>query len=136
MPKLTTSAKALNISLWIAQILLASTLLFGGATKLFRPIEDVSTMWPWTGQIPIELVEFTGIIDLLGAVGLILPALFRIKPILTPAAAIGTIILMICASIFHISRGETSQIVPNIIFAFIGVFIAWGRLKNIPISEK
>ena len=136
MSKLHMSSKSLNISLWIAQTLLASTLLFGGATKLFQPIEQVSAMWPWTGQIPIELVKFTGIIDLLGAIGLILPALLRIKPILTPMAAIGTLALMICASIFHISRGEASQIAPNIVFASIAIFIAWGRFKKVPVSEK
>lgn len=124
------TSKALNISLWIAQGVLAATLLFGGAMKLFQPIEKVSAMWPWTGQIPIELVRFTGIIDFIGAIGLILPALLRIKPILTSIAASGVIVLMICASIFHISRGEASQIMPNIIFAIIATFIALGRKKN------
>jgi hypothetical protein len=56
-----------------------------------------------------------------------LPMLLRIKPNLTQLAGTGLIVLMICAIVFHISRGERSQIFPNIIFLLLAAFVAWGR---------
>ncbi len=122
-------SKALHISLWAAQIVLAASLAWSGSLKLFQPVWKLSAMWPWAGEVPVALVKFTGIIDFLGAFGLILPALLRVKPRLTPTAATGVIALMLCAGIFHIVRGEASQIGVNIVFAAIAAFIAWGRLK-------
>ncbi|HXD91934.1 MAG TPA: DoxX family protein [Bacteroidia bacterium] len=131
-----TPSKAIHITLWVAQAVLASSLIWASMMKLFQPIEKLSAMWPWTGQVPMIVVKFTGIVDLLGALGLILPSLIRFKPKLTPIAAIGIIVLMICASIFHIVRGEASVIGVNIIFAIIAAFIAWGRFKKSPIESK
>ena len=104
--------------------------------KLFQPTEKLAAMWPWAGQVPVALVKFTGLVDLLGAIGLIVPSLLRIKPKLTPMAAIGIIVLMISASIFHVSRGEASQTGVNIVFAGVAAFIAWGRFSRAPIIEK
>ena len=123
------ASKGLHITLWIAQVLLAAVLIWAAGMKLFQPIEELAMMWPWTGQVSPALVKLTGIIDILGALGLILPSLLRIKPNLTPIAAIGVIALMVCASIFHIVRGEASAIGVNIFFAIVAAFIAWGRLK-------
>ncbi len=129
-------SKTLNITLWIAQILLAATFIWAASMKLFQPIEKLSAMWPWVGQVPVALVNFTGVIDLLGALGVILPALFRIRPKLTPITAVAIIILMICASVFHIVRGEASVIGVNVIFALIAAFIAWGRFGKAPVMPK
>lgn len=129
-------SRALHITLWIAQILLATTLIWSGSIKLFQSIEQLAAMWPWAGEVPVALVKFTGIVDLLGALGLVLPALLRIQPKFTPIAAIGIVVLMICAITFHILRGEGSNIGVNIIFALIAAFIAWGRLKKAPIAPK
>ena len=120
-------SKALNIALWIVQILLSATLIWAASMKLFQPVGKVAAMWPWAGQVSNSLLKFTGIIDLLGALGLVLPMLLKIKPWLTFFAALGIIILMVVASIFHISRGEGGQIAPNVIFALMAGFIAWGR---------
>lgn len=73
------------------------------------------------------VVKGTGIVDWLAAAGLILPGLLNIKPRLSTIAAVGVVLLMICAGIFHISRGEASQIGVNIIFALLAAFVAWGR---------
>lgn len=128
--------KTMNILLWIAQILLSASLIWAAAVKLFQPIEQLEIMWPWTGDVPPAFVRFTGVIDLLGALGVILPSLFRFKPVLTPIAAIGIILLMIAASVFHISRGEGSQIGFNIVFAGIATFVAYGRFKLVPIQTR
>ena len=123
-------SRAINIALWIAQILLAASMVWAASMKLFSPIDKLSAMWPWTAQVPVWLVKFTGVIDMLGAAGLILPALLRIKPVLTPIAAICIIVLMVCASVFHISSGEASVIGVNIVFAVLAAFIAWGRFRE------
>jgi hypothetical protein len=122
-------SKAMNIALWIAQVVVAASLLMGTAMK-FMPIEKISVMMPWTGQLPAIVVRLLGLIDLLGALGLVLPAMFHIKPQLTVWAAIGTILLMLCAIVFHISRGEASVIGFNIFLAVLAAFIAWGRKQN------
>lgn len=128
--------KVMHVTLWIAQGVLAATLLWAAYMKLFVPIAQLSAMWPWTAQIPALAVKLTGVVDLLGAVGLVLPAMLRIKPGLTPIAAVGIIVLMVCASVFHISRGEASVIGVNIFFTVVALFIAWGRWKKAPIVSR
>jgi DoxX-like family len=120
-------AKVLNIFLWISQILLAVTLIWAGVMKLFK---SGDLPWVWVKENP-NLVTITGILDLLAGIGLVFPLLLRIKPKLTVYAAYGIIALMLCACIFHISRGEASQIGFNIFVTLIAAFIAWGRNKII-----
>ena len=120
-------SKALNIALWVAQVLLAASLLWAASMKLFQPVQTLAAMWPWVGQVPNSLVKITGIVDLLGGLGLVLPGLLKIKPRLTFWAATGIIILMIVASAYHISRREASFIIPNMVFAVMAIFVAWGR---------
>jgi uncharacterized membrane protein len=127
MTRSKSKSKVLHVSLWIVQILLSLTLIWSSAMKLFQSPKELSAMWPWAGEVSVGLVKITGIVDLLGALGLILPMLLRIKPIVTVAAALGIILLMVCAAVFHISRGEGSQIMPNVIFASLAAFVAWGR---------
>lgn len=119
-------SKTLHILLWVAQGLLSAALLWATATKLLKPAGELSTMWPWTAEHR-GLVMFTAILDLVGASGLILPGILRIWPQLTRYAAYGILLLMIIASIFHISRGEAHLIGINVVFAAIAAFIAWGR---------
>ncbi|RRB06675.1 DoxX family protein [Larkinella rosea] len=126
----------LQVALWIAQVLIAASFGWGAYLKLFLPITELSHMWPWTAQIPPELMKLTGVFDFLGAVGILLPSLLRIKPGLTPIAAVAIIVQMIAASIFHISRGEAAGIAPNIVFALLAAFIAWGRSKKVPIRAQ
>lgn len=121
------TSKTRNIFLWITQSLLAASMIWAACMKLLQPIEKLAVLWPWTAQLSPALVRATGIVDIVGAIGLLLPGILDIRPALTRWAAIGVIILMMCAAIFHISRGEVSVIGVNIIFAAMAVFIAWGR---------
>ena len=125
-------SKTMNIILWLVQGLLAVTFIWAGAMKLSQPTE---LPWLWVKENP-RLVTISAILDLLAGFGLILPALLRIKPILTIYAAYGTTALMIGASIFHISRGESSQIGFNIFMLILAFFVAWGRQKKSPIEPK
>ena len=131
----TSKSKGLNIALWVAQALISLTLIWAGYTKLFQPIEETAKMLPWALDNP-GLLKLTGIVDLLGGVGIVLPAAIRIQPKLTVFAAYGTIALMIAASVFHISRGEASLIGMNVFFLVLASFIAWGRTKKAPILAK
>ncbi|MBL7784306.1 MAG: DoxX family protein [Chitinophagales bacterium] len=130
------NSKVLNISLWVAQVLLSAMFLMAGVMKSTQPIEQLATSLPWVTQVPTGLVRFIGISELLGAIGLILPSILRIKPKLTVYAAIGIFTIMLFALIFHSSKGEFSVIGMNIILGLIAIFIAWGRSKKVPIQPK
>ncbi|WP_461071665.1 DoxX family protein [Spirosoma horti] len=116
----------LTVALWLAQVLLAVSLIWAASMKLFQPVDQLAAMWPWTAD-HTTLVKQTGVVDLLAGIGLVLPALLRIRPKLTSYAAYGIIALMVAASVFHIARGEASQSGVNIVFALLAIFIAWGR---------
>ncbi|NBP69466.1 MAG: DoxX family protein [Cytophagia bacterium] len=132
----SNSSKWLNITLWLVQSLLAAMFLMAGANKLFQSISELAKMLPWVVSVPVGLVRFIGISELLGGIGLLLPAILKIKPTLTVWAAIGLAAIMFLASFFHISRGETSLISMNFIFMGLALFVAWGRTKKVPISAK
>jgi hypothetical protein len=123
-------SKALHIALWVVQVLVAVTLLWAAVVKLFQPVEKVAAMWPWAGEVPVAVLRFTGVVDLLGGVGLILPSLLCVWPRLTPIAAAGVGVLMVCASVFHVVRGEGDQIGFNIVFGVLAGFVAWGRFST------
>jgi len=131
-----SSSKGLNIALWVAQVLLAAMFLMAGANKTAQSIEELSKMLPWVTQVPEGLVRFIGISEVLGGLGLLLPSILRIKPSLTPLAAIGLAIVMVLAAFFHISKGEYSVIGLNLVVMLIAVFVAWGRTKKVPIEPK
>jgi len=124
----------LHMTLWTTQLLLSASLIWAAALKLFQPVEQLSVMWPWTAEVSAVLLTFTGIVDLLGGLGILLPSLLRIKPVLTPVAAVAIVVQMIGAGVFHLGRSE--EILPNIVFALMAAFIAWGRWKGAPIQPK
>lgn len=136
MTNSNSSSKRLNIALWVVQSLLAAMFLMAGANKLFQSLPELSKMLPWVTQVPEGLVRFIGISELLGGLGILLPSILRIKPNLTSLAALGLAVVMLLATLFHISKGETSVIAMPIIFMALAVFVAWGRLKKVPIQPK
>jgi uncharacterized membrane protein YphA (DoxX/SURF4 family) len=126
MKKMNKHSKGLNIALWTAQVVLAAGFIWASSMKLFQSPEKLAEMWPWTAE-NVFLVKITGILDLLAGTGLILPGLLRFQPKITFFAAVGTIVLMIAAIIFHVSRGEASLTGVNFFFAAAALFVAWGR---------
>lgn len=117
------TSKAMNIIIWAVQGLLALTFIWAGLMKVFNP---EGLPFPWVKDNP-NLVIITGIVDLLGGLGIVLPTALRILPRLTIFAAYGIIALMTTAIIFHITRGEAKNIGFNIFILFLSVFVAWGR---------
>jgi uncharacterized membrane protein len=118
--------KILHVSLWIAQIVLAISFIWASAMKLFLPADKLAALWPWTADNG-GLVIVTGVIDLLVGVGLVLPGLLRNRKEITVYAAWGTILLMVAACVFHITRGEASLIGVNIFFAGMAAMVVLGR---------
>ncbi|MCK9410132.1 MAG: DoxX family protein [Bacteriovoracaceae bacterium] len=126
----------LNVTLWILQILLALLYANAGFLKTFRPIAEIAPTITWAPSLPEFLVRIIGISELLGAVGFILPAAFKIRPQLTTLAAAGIATIMLLANIFHIFRGEYFVLpMTGILFA-LTAFIAYGRLKLVPFTQK
>jgi uncharacterized membrane protein YphA (DoxX/SURF4 family) len=121
-------SKTLHILLLVTQLALSLTLIWASYMKLFQSPELLSAMWPWTGELPAAFVKFTGIIDFVAGIGIVLPTLVNIRPRLTFAAAAGIVMLMLSAMVFHISRGEPALF--NIIFGVLAAFVAWGRYGN------
>lgn len=133
----TKKSKPLNISLWVAQIILSAMFLMAGIMKSTQPIEQLSAQLPWVTDVPLALVRFIGVMELLAGIGLLLPSILRIKPILTPIAAAGLVMVQAFAAVFHISRGEAATAVPmNIVLLALATFVAWGRFKKSPIQPK
>lgn len=82
------------------------------------------------------LARFIGFAELAGAIGLVLPAATRVKPWLTPLAALGLAVIMVLATAFHRIRGEADLIAFNFVPAFLAAFVAWGRWTRAPIAPR
>jgi putative oxidoreductase len=87
-------------------------------------------------NMPYGLTYFIGVAEVLGALGMILPAITRIRPKLTGLAGVGLLTIMVLALGFHIMRGELSHTPPVIVLGALATFVAWGRLKKAPIAPR
>lgn len=129
-------SRALHITLWVFQVLLATFFLMAGFNHGLNPIEEAAKSSPWITDVPVAVARFIGYTELLGGIGLILPAALRIKPWLTPLAALALAVIMLLAALFHISRGEEAVIGFNIIPMLLSAFVARGRWKRAPIAAR
>ena len=120
----------MNIALWIVQGLLAALFLFGGGMKLVMPIEEMMKQMPL--PLPDWFLLFTGVVEVLGAVGLILPWLLRIRPGLTPLAAAGLVIVMIGAAAYTLAAGEVASALMPLAVGILCAFVAYGRWRLTP----
>jgi hypothetical protein len=126
-----------NVALWAAQILLAVVLAMAGVLKSFQPLDALGTMMNWVTVTPPWLVRFIGFVELAGALGMILPALTRILPWLTPLAALGFVVIQVLAIGVHATLGETAWSLPmNLLFLALSLFVLWGRWRKVPISPR
>ncbi|GAB3764812.1 DoxX family protein [Spirosoma pomorum] len=128
-----TSSKGWHITLWVLQVLLALAFGMAGFMKLTVPIAELAKQMLWTAQVPIGLVRFIGVAELAGALGLILPALTRIRPSLTGLAAGGLALVMVLAAGFHLTRGEMGMAVPSVVLGVLAGIVVWGRAEKAPI---
>src|SRR2546425_1108608 len=112
-------------ALWIVQGLLALLFLFTGSMKLIVPIEMLIAQMPL--PLPGPFLQFIGVAEVTGAIGLILPGLLRIRPILTPLAACGLVIIMIGATVVTLAGGEVAPALVPLVVGLLCAAVAYGR---------
>jgi|SRR5262245_36066669 len=116
-----------NSVLWIVQVLLALLFLWAGGMKLVLPIE----MLKGPIALPEWFLRFIGVAEVLGAIGLILPWLLRIRPALTPLAAIGLVIIMIGATVITIIGGAVALALIPLVVGLLSASVAYGRWRAV-----
>jgi uncharacterized membrane protein YphA (DoxX/SURF4 family) len=127
----------MTYALWLVQVLLALLFLFAGGTKLVIPPDVLASMGsPNQIQLPNLFVRFIGVVEVLGALGLILPGLLRIKPGLTPLAAAGLMIIMAGATALTLASGEVSTALVPLATGLLAAFVAYGRWRLVPHTAR
>jgi hypothetical protein len=116
--------------IWVVQVLLAALFLFAGVMKLVLPLEQLAG----PVELPGAFIRFIGVVEVLGALGLILPALLRIRPGLTPLAAVGLVIIMVGAVGITLMGGDLAPAVIPLLVGLLAAFVAYGRWRLAPIS--
>ena len=120
----------MNVALWIVQGLLAALFLFAGGGKLVMSLDQMAG----PVALPGWFLRFLGVAEVLGALGLILPGLLRIRPGLTPLAAAGLVIIMIGATVITLVGGMVAVALMNAVVALLAAFVAYGRWRLAPPS--
>jgi hypothetical protein len=117
--------RKLNLALWIVQVLLAALFLFAGGIKLVLPLEAMK------GPVPLPglFLRFIGVVEMLGATGLILPGLLRIRQGLTPLAAVGLVIIMIGATVITLMGDAVAAALIPLVVGLLLAFVAYGRWR-------
>jgi uncharacterized membrane protein YphA (DoxX/SURF4 family) len=118
----------MTYALWIVQGLLALIFLFSGGMKLVLPLEALTSQMP----LPGLFVRFIGVAEVLGAIGLILPGLLRIRPSLTPLAAAGLVLIMIGATVLTLAGGEVTPALIPLVVGLLSAFVVYGRWRRAP----
>ena len=118
----------MTYALWIVQGLLALIFLFAGGMKLVLPLEALTAQMP----LPGLFVRFIGVAEVLGAIGLILPELLRIRPGLTPLAAAGLAIIMVGATVLTLAGGAVAPALIPLVVGILSAFVAYGRWRPAP----
>jgi uncharacterized membrane protein YphA (DoxX/SURF4 family) len=126
-------ARALNIALWILQILLAVVFLLHGWLMVAPPAEMVAMI---NAQLGAGFRMFIGVAELLATVGLILPGITRILPWLTALAAAGLMSVMGSATIFHVFRGESGSAISAVVLFVLVTVVAYMRWNVTPIAAR
>jgi uncharacterized membrane protein YphA (DoxX/SURF4 family) len=123
----------MNLALWIVAIVLAVAFAGSGVMKLAVPKDKLVTSGQgWAQDVSPTNIRLIGLVEVLGAVGLILPAVTHIAPILIPLAAVGLVFVMVGAAVVHAGRNEPMNIAVNVVLLALAVFVAWGRFGPYP----
>lgn len=123
----------MNIALWIVAGLLAAAFVAAGGSKVATPRKQLEAKMPWVADFTDGQVKAIGAVEVLGAIGLILPAAVNVAPVLVPLAAVGLALTMVGAAVVHLRRGDgIGAAVPAIVLALLCAFVAWGRFGPQP----
>jgi uncharacterized membrane protein YphA (DoxX/SURF4 family) len=119
----------MNLALWIIAAVLAAIFLVGGASKLFVSKERLAEFHAgrWVEDFSAGSVKALGVLDILAAIGLVLPAVLDIAPVLVPLAAVGVVLLMVGAVVTRVKCHLARAIAPDVVCLAVAAFVAWGR---------
>ena len=118
----------MNIALWIAAGILAVAFLAAGGLKVSTPRAKLQERMAWVEDFTDGQVKAIGAVELLGAIGVVVPGILKIVPILVPLAATGLAITMVLAFVMHARRGEAKESLgANLVLLALALFVAWGR---------
>ncbi|WP_405492459.1 DoxX family protein [Nocardia sp. NBC_00511] len=122
----------MNVALWICAGVLAAVALVGGLTKTFVPRAKLAATpgGAWTGHVDARAIKGLGVLEIFAAVGLILPAVLNIAPVMVPITAVCWVLLMVGAMTTHLRLGERMAVAANVIYLAVAVFVAWGGFAH------
>lgn len=122
----------MNLALWIIAWLLAVVFLVGGGLKIVVPKERIAAIraGAWAEDFSPGAIRTIGVLEVLAAVGLIVPAVTGVAPVLVPLAAVGLVLVMVGAIITHLRRHERLNVVGNLVYLSLAAFVAWGRFGS------
>ncbi|MFI6483567.1 DoxX family protein [Nonomuraea sp. NPDC050663] len=136
--KARTTIFSLNGVLWVLQVLWGFFFAGSGFGKVLLADAALYEAAPravaWYAAVPQPLIVFIGVVEVLGGIGLILPALTRVRPALTPLAAAGLALTMVLAAGFHLLRGEFALVPANVVLGVVSGFVAVGRWNLRPVA--
>jgi hypothetical protein len=122
----------LSIALWVVQVLLALLFLWAGGIKLVLPLDKLAG----PVHLPGLFLRFIGVAEVLGGLGLILPGLLRIRPVLTAWAAAGLVVIMTGAVVVTVIGGSVGLAVIPLVVGLLTAFVAYGRWRLAPLAGK
>ena len=124
----------MGTTLWVVQGLLAVAFIGSGSMKLFKSHDALKAdpKMGWSNDFSSGFVKFIGAVEVAGGLGLVLPGLSGIAPVLTPFAGLGLVGIMLGAAATHVRRSEIPMAVPSLVLAVMAAFVAYGRLVLLP----
>jgi len=133
MKPITTdrSDRKLNVLLWILQVLLAMLFTFAGVMKFVMSVEEMTKQI----ALPGWFLHFIGVAEILGAIGLVLPGILRIRTGLTPLAAAALAVIMIGATAVNLKTGQRGAALTTVVIGLLLVFLAYNRRRMAPHTQ-
>jgi uncharacterized membrane protein YphA (DoxX/SURF4 family) len=130
--------RGLHYTLWTLQVLLALLFLFAGVTKFVMSPEEMAQQAQSQGQapLPILFLQFIGVAEILGGLGLLLPGLLRIRTGLTPLAAAGLVIVMAGATVITLTSNSPAGAAIPLVVGLLAAFVAYGRWRLVPLRGR
>lgn len=122
----------MNVILWIVQILLAILFVVAGVPKLIMPASMLKPPSPEAIEFPVLFLRFIGVCEVLGGLGLVLPAVFKRRQSLIPLAAVGLLLIMLGATVTTVMSGGGLMALIPLVIALLLAFVAYGRSRLLP----
>lgn len=123
----------MNATIWIVQIILAGAFAGAGVMKLTRTRAQLAPTQAYVNDYSDGTIKTIGVLEVLAAIGLILPAITGVATVFVPLAALGLVLLMIAAAVVHARRSEQVNIVVNVVLLVLAALVVWGRFGPYPL---